>query len=382
MKRAPTAAGTSGGPSANRTATGIAPKKAAETSARRTASIYRARAGTSRRSVAAAAGSARAIPVEHHRAPRPPGPAQVLGEEEHTEEGRERRLQRENERRARGRRPRLHPGRDEVPEGAREDARHDERVPRRSVRRRLHVARRDGEDGEPDARHAHLENRQRPCVVAGREPLHGDDLQRLRDSVAEHEDVPEPGAARRPAQEQEPGQREHHADPDGRRHRRPEGGEGEQRRDDHVEPRDEARARHRRQLEAGGLQPVGEREKRSREDPRAPAGPRQRAQRPQGERREGGGRDREPDGEECEERVDADRLLHGDERVAPDRGDGDERQERGRGSPHRATLSGQAASTAFRSRAHTVVSIRSARSRAACSQRRRTRAENGPTTRQ
>ena len=39
MKSAPTAAGTSGGPSAKRTATGIAPKKAAETRARRTASI-------------------------------------------------------------------------------------------------------------------------------------------------------------------------------------------------------------------------------------------------------------------------------------------------------------------------------------------------------
>ena len=39
MRSAPTAAGTTGGTSAKRTATGIAPKQAAETSARRTASI-------------------------------------------------------------------------------------------------------------------------------------------------------------------------------------------------------------------------------------------------------------------------------------------------------------------------------------------------------
>ena len=64
MKSAPTAADTSGGTSAKRTATGIAPNSAAETSARRTASIYGApRAGTSRRSAAAAAGSASTIPA-------------------------------------------------------------------------------------------------------------------------------------------------------------------------------------------------------------------------------------------------------------------------------------------------------------------------------
>ncbi len=39
MRSAPTAAGTTGGTSANRTATGIAPNSAAETRARRTASI-------------------------------------------------------------------------------------------------------------------------------------------------------------------------------------------------------------------------------------------------------------------------------------------------------------------------------------------------------
>ena len=39
MRSAPTAAGTTGGTSAKRTATGIAPKQAAETSARRIASI-------------------------------------------------------------------------------------------------------------------------------------------------------------------------------------------------------------------------------------------------------------------------------------------------------------------------------------------------------
>ena len=42
MSRAPTAAGTRGGTSAKRTATGIAPKHAAETSARATASTTRA----------------------------------------------------------------------------------------------------------------------------------------------------------------------------------------------------------------------------------------------------------------------------------------------------------------------------------------------------
>ena len=44
-------------------------------------------------------------------------------------------------------------------------------------------------------RDRHLQERQRPRVVARREPLHRDDLERLGDGVAEHERV----ARRRPA---------------------------------------------------------------------------------------------------------------------------------------------------------------------------------------
>ncbi len=63
--------------------------------------------------------------------------------------------------------------------------------------------------------------------------------------------------------------------------------------------------------------------------------PRERAQRAPRERGEHEGRDREPHGEEREQRIQRDRVLHLDERDAPDRGDADEGEERA-GPAHRA----------------------------------------------
>ena len=270
--------------------------------------------------------------------PAHPAHAEVLGQEQHAEERRERRLEREHERRARRRRSRLHPGRHEVAECAREHAGHDERVPRRRIGRRLDLSGCERDHREPGERDGHLEDRQRPRVVSGRPPFHRDYLEGLRDGIPEHEQVPRPRATGGAAQKEKPRQREDDADPHGRRHRRSEGREGEQRREDDVEAGDETRARDRRQLEAGGLEAVGETEEGAGDDPGRPAGAGQGAERAPGEGGERERRDREADGEKGEERIRPDGLLHRDERVAPDRGDGDERQERGSRAPHRGTL--------------------------------------------
>ena len=214
MRSAPTAVGTSGGTSAKRTATGIAPKSAAETSARRTASIYgAARAGDQAPQRRRGRGLREQDPGEHDRAARPAGPAEPLGEEHDAEERRERRLEGEDERRARGGRPRLHPRRDEVAERAGEDPGDDERVPGLRVGRRLDLSGGERDGREPDARDAHLEERQRAGVVTRREPLHRHDLERLRDGVREHEQVPERRPSRRAVEQREPGHRERDADP-------------------------------------------------------------------------------------------------------------------------------------------------------------------------
>ncbi len=148
MRSAPTAAGTTGGTSAKRTATGIAPNRAAETNARRTASIYGPRGDE-----AAQRRGCRRLgehdPGEHHRAAEPAGPAEALREEEHAEERGERRLEGEDERGPRRGRARLHPRRDEISERPGEDARHDEGVPRGRVGRRLHLPGRHGDHREP-----------------------------------------------------------------------------------------------------------------------------------------------------------------------------------------------------------------------------------------
>ena len=66
-------------------------------------------------------------------------------------------------------------------------------------------------------------------------------------------------------------------------------------------------------------------EQRARADP-ARAEPRHA---PGGDRGERGRRDREANREEREQRVEGDRVLDLDEGDAPDRGDGDEREQRG-----------------------------------------------------
>ncbi len=80
--------------------------------------------------------------------------------------------------------------------------------------------------------------------------------------------------------------------------------------------------------------PVRRREERSDPDSRRVPVAGKRPQRAPGERREHDGRDREAHGQECEERVERDRVLNLDERDAPDRRDADEREERA-GPAHR-----------------------------------------------
>ena len=66
-------------------------------------------------------------PGHHHRAAEPSLPPQHLVCEQHAEQRRERRLEREDERGSRCSRARLHPGGDEVAERAGEEPRHEER---------------------------------------------------------------------------------------------------------------------------------------------------------------------------------------------------------------------------------------------------------------
>ena len=257
MRSAPTAAGTSGGTSAKRTATGIAPKRAAETSARRDGVQLQ----PPRRHEAAEHGRRRRLGQDdagqHHGTPRPAEPAEPLREQQHAEERGERGLEREDERGPRRRRARLHPGRDEVAQGAREDARDDERIPRPRVGGPLRLPGDEGDHGESGEGDRHLEERQGTRVVPRREPLHRDDLEGLGDGVPEHERVAHPRAAGRSAQQEKPGEREHDADPDRRGNRGAKGHERDDRREDDVEARDEAGARDGRQLEARGLEAVG-----------------------------------------------------------------------------------------------------------------------------
>ena len=168
----------------------------------------------SRRSVAAAAGSASTIPASITAQPAQPSDAEPLRQEQHAEERGERRLEREHERRPRGGRARLHPGRDEVAERAGEDAGDDERVPDGAAvgQRRARLAR-AAITANASARDGHLQERERAGVVPRREPLHRDDLERLGDGVAEHERVAERRAARHAVQQQQPGDGERDPDP-------------------------------------------------------------------------------------------------------------------------------------------------------------------------
>ena len=75
-------------------------------------------------------------------------------------------------------------------------------------------------------------------------------------------------------------------------------------------------------------------EQQAEERPRREPGPAERAHAPRARNRERRSRDREADGEEREERIERDRVLDLDEGHAPDRGHGDQREQR-----HRAILS-------------------------------------------
>ena len=74
--------------------------------------------------------------------------------------------------------------------------------------------------------------------------------------------------------------------------------------------------------------PYGEREQHTDAHSRDEAGTRQLSQGPPRERREHDRRDREANGEEREQRVQRERVLHLHERDAPDRGHADQREQR------------------------------------------------------
>ncbi len=301
----------------------------------------RARAGTSRRSALAAAGSATTIPASITAHPAAPaGPRRSSASHTPKKRG-ERRLEREHERSPGSGRARLHPRRDEVPERAGKDSRDHECAPDGPAAWRLELTRRGRDGGEAEAAHRHLQKGQRARVVAGSEALHRRDLQRLRKRVAEHERVADGRAAGCAVQEQQADHGQRDSEPEDARHRGAEERECQQRREDDVQPGDEAGAGDGRQLEPCRLQAVG----RGKEHARAAAGeeprPRHRPQGPPGERGEHCGGDGEANGEEGEQRVEADRLLHGHERVAPDRRDSDQRDEwRGRAAAHPGNLLG------------------------------------------
>ena len=89
-------------------------------------------------------------------------------------------------------------------------------------------------------------------------------------------------------------------------------------------------------LETGGLEGVRGGEEHAEDDPSGEARPAERPDPGQRGDRQRGARDRKADGEEREERIDRDRVLDLDERDAPDRGDGEERERR-----HAARLRGR-----------------------------------------
>ena len=122
--------------------------------------------------------------------------------------------------------------------------------------------------------------------------------------------------------------RERHTGPERPWYRRPEDDECEQRREDDVEPGDEAGTRDGGEFEPRRLQAVGNREEHAYLDPRGVASSWKRPKRLPRERREGEGRDREAHGQEREEGVERERILHLDECHAPDSRDADEREER------------------------------------------------------
>ena len=260
----------------------------------------------------------------HHRAAQPSRPAEDLVREEHSGERGERRFEREHERGACSRRPSLHPRGDEVAERTGEDAGHEESAPDRRSARHLQVAERKRDDGEADERRRHLQERQRPRVVARREALHRRDLECLEHGVREDERVAERGSARHAAQEQEPDHGQHDAGPERTRHRRAEQGERKERREHDVEAGDEAGARNGRELEPGRLEPIRSRQQCADADSGGVPGSRECAQRAPGERGEDDRRDRKPHREEGEQGIQLDRVLDLDERDAPDRRDADE----------------------------------------------------------
>ncbi len=253
-------------------------------------------------------------PAHHHRAAEPPDPAEHLAREQNAGQRGERCFEGEHERCPRSRRPRLDPRRDEVSKRSGEHPGDEERSPHRRAARHLELAQRERDHGEADERRRHHEERQRTRVVARSEALHRSDLERLEDGVRQHECVAERRTARNAVQQEQPDNSEPDAHPENARHGRAKEDKREERREHDVQPRDEPRARNRRQLEARCLQPVGGRQQRADADAGDISRSGKRPQRPPRERCEHGRRDREAHGEEREERVQRDRVLHLHER--------------------------------------------------------------------
>ena len=272
------------------------------------------------------------------RAARPADRAEPVASQPEAEDAGEHRLHREDEGSARRGRAALRPRLDEEAERAREDARHEQGAPDRPAARHLDLAERDGHDREAAEGRQHLRLCEGDRVVAGRVPLHQRDLQRIGGRAGEHEQVADGVAGTDAGQERETGDGEADAEPDGGADSRPEEQQPEERREDDVQPRDEAGARHRRPLEPGRLQRVARGEQEAERDAGDPAAAPERAQPRGGRHRQHEARDREPHREKGEERVDRDGVLHLDEGQPPDRGDEDERAER----EHRARLTPRA----------------------------------------
>ncbi len=182
-----------------------------------------------------------------------------------------------------------------------------------------------GDGTERDGGGRHLHEGEREDVEAVRVPLDHHDVEGLHERADQDEQVSPPGALRNTREEGEPDERERDSGPQRPRDRRPEEGQAEQRREQDVQARDEARAGHRCPLEARGLQPDPECDQAAEDaagDEALAAEPSKPAQRDRGERR---GRDHVSDGEERKERVELHRVLDLHERDAPDRRDEDQR---------------------------------------------------------
>ena len=230
----------------------------------------RAHRRSRRRSVSAASGSATTMPAMISARPEPADRAEPVAREPEAEDRGPDRLERERERRARGRQTPLRPDLHEVAERAREDACDEQRAPDDPAARELEVAERERDRREGGERGDHLDERERNRVVHPRVALHQRDLERVGGRPAEHEQVAD-GIADAHAREQtETDERERDARPQRPARAEAEEHVREQRREDDVEAGDEAGARDGRALEARGLERVAEREQQAERAGRPP----------------------------------------------------------------------------------------------------------------